>query len=168
VAAGTVLQSGDLRLVRVQLGEVGSLYLPSREAAVGKAARQSLRSGELLQRADLAEPEQGVTVTIPIRPENAPKVARGDRITVWVTTKTCRAVVILSGVAVQDVRQGTTAAFGTKAEIGVVVRLAQADAQRLVSALDLEGAAIRMGVLAAGQQPADTARDLSACSAVPR
>jgi hypothetical protein len=157
VAAGTVLQSLDLREVRVQLGTSAALYLPVTEAIAGRQIQHQLRAGELLPRAEVAEAEQGITVTLPVRPENAPNVSSGDRVTVWVTTKTCRGAVVLSGVTVQSVKPGSGAAFGTNAALGVVIRLDAGGAQRVVSALDLDGAVIRLGVLSAGQK-ADAAR----------
>ena len=93
-----------------------------------------------------------MTITLPLRPENAPRLGGGDRITVWASSKACRASVILSGVAVQDVKSGGGAAFGSSAALGVVVRVRPEVAQRVVSALDLEGAVLRIGVLASGQQ----------------
>jgi hypothetical protein len=164
VAAGTVLQSRDLREVRVQLGASAALYLPITEAIAGRQTQHQLRAGELLPRAEVANAEQGITVTLPVRPENAPNMSPGDRITVWVTTKTCRGAVVLSGITVQSVKQGRGAAFGTNAALGVVVRLDAGDAQRVVSALDLDGAMIRLGVLSAGQKADVAQQSLAGCA----
>ncbi len=164
LAAGTVLQGSDLRAVRVQLGAASELYLASSEAVAGKTVQHPLRAGELLPRAELTEPEQGVTVTMPIRPENSPKLGRGDRITVWVTAKTCRGLVVLSGTPVQEVRQAIGASFGTNSAMGVVVSLNSDDAQRVIAALDLDGAVIRVGLLSPGQRADIAATNLGTCA----
>lgn len=164
VAAGTVLTSGDLAVARVQLGSSSGRYLPTSQAVVGQALRSDAHAGELLTRASVTAPASGVTVTIPVRPENAPKLDRGDRITVWVSSKTCRGVVVLSGVPVQDIRQGNGSSFGTSSAMGLVVSLAAPDAQRVISALDLDGALVRAGVLAEGEAPA-AVQSLDGCNA---
>lgn len=154
VAAGTVLKADDLGVARVQLGSAGARYVPSSEAVVGRALTYAMHAGELLPRAELVTPPAGVTVTIPVRAENAPKLDRGVRITVWVSGKFCRGVVVLSGVPVQDVRQSGGSSFGTSNAMGVVVSVPSEDAQRIISALDLDGAVVRVGVLADGEAPA--------------
>ncbi len=90
VAAGTVLTGADLRPVRVQLGAAASRYLDADVAVAGRTVHRSLRAGELLAAAELTDPEPGVTVTVPMQPENAPEISRGERITLWLSTKTCR------------------------------------------------------------------------------
>jgi len=164
VAAGTVLAAEDLRPEPVQLGSAAARYVPSTEAVVGRAVTRAMSSGELLSRNVLVAPATGVTVTIPVRPENAPKLERGQRITVWVSAKTCRGVVVLSGVPVQDIRQASGSSFGSSGELGVVVTIAAADAQRVVWALDVDGALVRVGVLAPGEMAAQ-AQDPSICAA---
>lgn len=164
IAAGTVLTGADLRPVRVQLGSADSQYLPASVAVVGKTVQHSLRAGELLPRAELADPEQGVTVTVPLRPENAPGISQGDRVTVWLSTKTCQGLVLLSGVPVQRADKVANSAFGSEIGALLVVRVTAGDARRVVSALGLEGAVIRAGVLSEGQQPEQPAPDLAACT----
>jgi hypothetical protein len=168
VAAGTVLRASDLRSVRVQLGSAAPQYLQASDAVVGKQIQHALRAGELLPRAEIADPDVGITITLPVRPENAPpRLNGGDRITVWVSTKTCRATVILSGTAVQEVKTGSGAAFGSSGTLGVGVRLTTAEAQRVVPALDLDGAVLRVGVLSAGQKQDDPS-DLGSCATASR
>jgi hypothetical protein len=168
VAAGTVLKANDLKSVRVQLGSAAQQYLSTGEAVAGKQVQHALRAGELLPRAEVAEPEAGITITLPVRFENAPpRLSGGDRITVWVSTKACRAAVILSGTAVQEVKAGSGAAFGSSATLGVVVRLDAAEAQRIVPALDLDGAVLRIGVLSAGQK-LDNPSELGSCATASR
>lgn len=163
VAAGTVLTAADLSPARVQLGGAARGYVPAREAVVGRAVMRPLTAGELLPRGALTVPEGGITVTIPVRPENAPKLDRGERITVWISAKACRGVVVLSGVPVQDLRQSGGSSFGTSSAMGVVVSISAPDAQRVISALDIEGALVRVGILAAGQPPM-AVQDPSVCA----
>jgi hypothetical protein len=168
IAAGTVLKASDLKSVRVQLGSAAQQYLATGEAVAGKQVQHALRAGQLLPRAEVAEPDVGITITLPVRSENTPpRLSGGDRITVWVSTKTCRAAVILSGTAVQEVKAGSGAAFGSSATLGVVVRLDAAEARRVVPVLDLDGAVLRIGVLSAGQKRDDSS-ELASCPTASR
>jgi hypothetical protein len=168
VAAGTVLKNSDVRAVPVQLGATGERYLPTTEEVVGKQLHSALGAGELLPRAAIADPEAGITITVPVRQENSPpRLSAGDRITVWVATPTCRATAIVSGIAVQDVKAASNGGFGSSASLGVVLRLNTADAQRVVPVLDLDGAVLRIGVLSVGQPP-DEAVALGACATARR
>jgi hypothetical protein len=164
LAAGTVLQAGDLRAVDVALGPAGPQYLPTREAVVGRAVLRAVKAGQLLPRSEVGEPQVGVSVTIPVRSENAPRVVRGDRITAWVTTKYCRGEVLVSGVPVQDVRAAGSSSFGSSATVGVLVRLRGDEARRAVAALDLSGAVIRLGVLSPDEQPQPADANLDRCA----
>lgn len=165
LAAGTVLTAGDLKAVRVQLGPADSSYVSIREAVVGRAVSSTVPAGTLLTRADLVTPPSGVAVTVPLRPDNGPNIAKGQRITVWLSTKTCQGQVLVSGVPVQDVSRSGDASFGSDGGSVLELNLPAADARRVVSALDLEGAVIRAGLLSAGQAADPPAADLSACSA---
>jgi len=164
LAPGTVLSAVDLRVVRVQLGTAHSAYVRSSEAVVGRALSAAARGGALLSRTDLTDPPRGVSVTVPLPPDNGPKVAPGDRITLYLSTKTCRGVVLLSGATVQAVRQSGQSSFA--ADNGSVVQLTvpAADARRLVASLDLPGAVVRVGVLSSGQQADSTGDGLSGCA----
>lgn len=164
VAAGTVLTGADLRPVRVQLGPAASRYLSSDVAVVGRTVHRSLRAGELLAVAEVTAPAAGVTVSIPLQPDNAPEIHRGDRITLWLSTKTCRGMVLLSGVPVQSADKVGGSAFGSTTDSVLVVRVSAADAKRVVSTLDLEGAVLRAGVLAAAEQPEPQAEGLASCA----
>jgi Chaperone for flagella basal body P-ring formation len=99
LAAGTVLTSADLQAVRVQLGGTDQQYLPVTEPVVGRALQAAVQAGQLLPRSVLTTPVQGIAVTIPLRPDNGPVIQQGDRITVWLSTKSCQGLVLLSGVA---------------------------------------------------------------------
>ena len=94
-----------------------------------------------------ATPSTQTTLTIPVRPENAPEVKRGQRIAVWVSTQYCQAVLVIGDVVVQDVRQAGTGALSAASDESLVVRAPAALAQRVVTALGLEGATLRVGVL---------------------
>ncbi|MEO7260550.1 MAG: SAF domain-containing protein [Jatrophihabitantaceae bacterium] len=163
VAAGTVLTGADLRPVRVQLGAAASQYLASDVAVAGRTVHRSLRAGELLAVAEVTDPEAGVTVTVPMQPDNAPEISRGDRITLWLSTKTCRGIVLLSGVPVQSADKVSGSAFGSTTGSLLVVRVSAADAKRVVSSLDLEGAVLRAGVLSAAEQPEPQSDALASC-----
>jgi len=164
VTAGTVLQAGDLRAVEVQLGAAAAHYLPASQAVVGRQVLHSIRAGQFLPRVEVDQPAQGVSVTIPVRPENSPRISQGDRITAWVTTKRCRGAVLLSGAAVQDVRSASAGAFGGGATIGLLVRLTGVEARRAVAALDLDGAVIRIGLLSFDEQAQTPEPNLDRCA----
>jgi hypothetical protein len=163
LAAGTVLSSADVRAVRVQLGSSDQEYLPVTEAVVGRTVHSSVRSGQLLPRSVLATPAEGVAVTIPLRPDNGPTISRGDRITVWLSTKSCQGEVLLSGVPVQSVARSADASFGSDTGSVLVVELPGPAARRVVAALDLDGAVIRAGVLSGGQSADPVSADLTGC-----
>lgn len=163
LSAGTVLTGADVHVVRVQLGSADQQYLPSGEAVIGRALQRPGRAGELLTRGQLSVPPNGVDVTVALRQENGPSIVRGDRITLWVSTKTCRALVLLSGVTVQGVQRSGSSAFGTDTGLVLVLRVPATDAKRVVSAQDLTAAVIRAGILSAGEQPDQPAADLSSC-----
>jgi hypothetical protein len=163
LSAGTVLTGADVHVVRVQLGSADRQYLPSGEAVVGRALGEPGRAGELLTRGQLTVPPAGVEVTVALRPENGPAIVRGDRVTLWVSTKSCRALVLLSGVTVQGVQKSGSSTFGTDTGLVLVLRVPASDAKRVVSAQDLDSAVIRAGILSAGEQPEQPAADLSSC-----
>jgi len=163
LAPGTVLSAADLKTVRVQLGAADGSYLPVTQAVVGQTVNQSIASNSLLLRSALGPAPSGVAVTIPLRPDNGPKIGQGDRITVWLSTKTCQAQVLISGVPVQSVSSSADASFGSDGGSVLVVNIPAADARRVVSALDLDGAVIRAGLLSAGQAADPVATDLGPC-----
>jgi hypothetical protein len=148
LAAGTVLTPADVHPTRVRLQSTASLYVPGGTSVVGQTLARALRSGELLARSAVAPtPATQTTLTVPVRPENAPDVKRGQRIAVWVSTQYCQAVLVIGDVVVQDVRQAGTGALSAASDESLVVRAPAALAQRVVTALGLEGATLRVGVL---------------------
>ncbi len=167
LAAGTVLSASDIRPGRVQLGVADGAYVPVTEAVVGRAVQVSVHRGQLLPRAALGTPDAGVAVSVPLRADNGPEIARGDRLTLWLSTKSCQAAVLLSGTPVQSVSRSPDSAFGSDQGSVLVVTVAPDEATRLMAALDLEGAVIRAGVLSPGQAPARVTADLSSCAGTP-
>jgi hypothetical protein len=106
-----------------------------------------LRAGELLPAAALDVRPPAAIVSIPVKVENAPAVARGQLVDVWSTTKGCAPVRVLAGAAVQDVRaSGGGALSVSTGSVQVVVRVRQDQAERVVAALGAE-ATIRLLVL---------------------
>jgi hypothetical protein len=163
LAAGTVLTSSDVHPVRVQLGATDANYLPVSEPVVGRTLHGGGRAGQLLARAELSTPEPGVAVSVPLRATNGPEIVRGDRVTVWLSTKTCQATVLLSGVPVQAVTRGSGASFSSDGGTVLELRLPSAQAKLVVAALDLPGAVVRAGVLSDGQDADQPATELSRC-----
>ncbi len=147
LAPGAVLTSDDLVAQRVRLSDAASRYVGTSTPIQGRTLARPLSAGELVPSAALVTTPPSTTVTVPLSSTNAPKIARGQRIELWVTTKTCSAVPILDDVTVQDVQTNTGGAFGTGTTQGVVVRVPAGQAQRLVTALALDGAVVRAGVL---------------------
>lgn len=164
LAAGTVLRSADVRTVLVNLGSYGGAYLPAERAVIGRSLQQALVDGELIPADALVAPSAGVVVTVPVRPDYAPRISVGERVTLWLSTKSCRGVVLLSGAPVQDVRSASYSALGSTATTGLLVNLTAADATRVMGALDIDGAIIRAGVLANGELPAPAAGDIGTCA----
>jgi hypothetical protein len=151
LAAGARLRAADLRAVDTQLprdvrragGYVGD---PSR--VVGKTLTRPVHKGELLATGALTTAAAQTTVSVPFAADAAPALSRGQRIVVWLSTRACPSVVLLPDVTVQDVRTADTGSFSTTGTgQDVVVDVAPDLAQRLVTALSIENATIRAGVL---------------------
>lgn len=150
VAAGTVLTAEDVRPARVRLFDSAPLYLRSTQAPTGRSVSRGLGKGELLPVAALRHPPPGVVVAIPVRPENAPAVSRGQSVDVWAGTKDCAPQRVLAAVPVQEVRSDRVGALASSSgPLQVVVRVGAADAERLLTALGAE-ATIRLVLLDGG------------------
>jgi hypothetical protein len=164
LAAGAVLQSDDLHVVAARLPDGSGGYLPASTDVVGQAVTRALSAGELLPRSAVGSPGSGTTVVIPLGEDNSPKIAAGERITVWVSTARCPDAVVLADVTVQDVQSARSAAFASGGGADVVVRVDAAQAQRVIQALALANGVIRAGLLH-GNPSASTpaADDLGAC-----
>ncbi|MEP6598828.1 MAG: SAF domain-containing protein [Actinomycetota bacterium] len=147
LAPGSVLTAADLTPIRVRLPDGAGRYLSTRTALAGKTVNRQLSAGELLPRAALGATSAATTVTVPLDAAAAPTIERGRRIELWVTTKTCSAVPILDDVTVQDVQSGRGSAFASGVTQSVVIRVPAALAQRVITALALDGARVRAGIL---------------------
>lgn len=167
--AGSVLAAGDLVAVDVRLGNAADRYVASDRAVVGTRLAADVGAGQLLPGGALGSGDDVdlVTVSIPFATADAPSIARGDHITVWLSTPTCASVVLLPTVAVQEVGDpggGLTATDGLE----VVVTVSPALADRVVSALALDDVTLRAGVLSGGGGSTTAAPDLpdlSGCGA---
>jgi hypothetical protein len=152
VAAGTVLRDSDVVRARVQLGSAAPGYQSASSAVVGQVVLHAMGAGQLLARADLATGERGLLIAIPLPPANGPRLSRGDRVTFWLTAGRCHGAVLIGDVTVQDVRATAAGALSSGSASTVLVRVTPAEAQQVVSSFDLEGAVIRAGIIAAGEQ----------------
>ncbi len=162
-AVGTVLSAQDVRPARVRLFDSAPRYLSSAQSPAGRAVTRALSAGELLPAAAVAGSGPGLVVNLPVRPENAPSVVRGQAVDVWAGTKECGPRRVLASVAVQDVRTDDAGALTTGTGLlQVVLRVGRADADRLLAVLGADST-IRLvlldGAPAAGAPAAPCARD---------
>lgn len=152
LAVGSTLRSSDLALVEVRLpGRGDGIYLSDSSRAVGKQLNRALAKGELLPITALGDPPTSTTLSVPFEAGNAPALRAGQRIEVWVSTKTCPSVVLLADVTVQQV-QASDRQVGSRSGQDVVLGVSAALADRVVTALARDGALIRAGVLTGAQR----------------
>jgi hypothetical protein len=166
LAAGTVITQGDLQVVKVRLQD-RSHYLPAgskrpADDPVNKTLSRPVAAGELLPRSAVAATPAGTTLTVPLTSDQAPRISRGQEIELWLSSKTCRAVVVLPGATVQDV-QSTGGSFGTSSTENVVIRVPRDQATRVITALGLDGTTIRAGLLGGDPDPDTVLPDLEPC-----
>ena len=172
LAPGTVLTSGDLKPIKVRLPSMDLYFATetktSQDEIVGMMVATELFAGQPLTRPAVANTAAATTLTVPLSSDQAPSVARGQRIELWLSSKSCHASVILPSVVVQDVQTGGGGAFGTSTAENVVIRVPASDAARVVTALGLDGTMIRAGLLSGKPDPAaDIAlQDLTHCGAI--
>jgi hypothetical protein len=167
LATGATLKSADVALVDVQLPDHGhGIYLSDASHAVGRQLNRALAEGELLPVGALGDKPTVTTLSVPLEAGNAPALRSGQRIKVWVSTKTCPSVVLLADVTVQDVR-ASDGQIGSSGGQDVVLGVSAALADRVVTALARDGAVIRAGVLTGAQRAGanDALPDLDACLA---
>jgi hypothetical protein len=172
LAAGTTLRSDDLRTIDVGLPDSvdrAHIYVSDRAKAVGKVLGRPLTAGELLPAAVLTRSPVRTTVSVPFPTDAAPKLSRGERIVVWLSTKQCPSVVLLADVTVQDVHPADAGEFSSgDGGQDVVLSVSGPLAQRVVTALAIDDASIRAGVLTGAADPAGAALPaLDACTATP-
>jgi hypothetical protein len=144
---GTVVQAADLLPVPAHLGGGETAYIQADRSLVGLTLGLPVMTGELIPRSALGVTQAATRVTIPFQPEDAPKLARGQRIEVWVSTKKCSGVPLLTDVTVQEVTNESSSAFSRDAGQTVVVRIRPDLANRVVQALAFDGVSVRAGVL---------------------
>ena len=159
LAPGTVLTADDLKPIKVRLPS-SDLYIPTngrtkRDDVVGKTVADQLFDGQPLLRPALEATVPATTLTVPLTSDQAPHVVRGQRIELWLSSRNCRASVVLPTVAVQDVQSGGGGAFGTGSAENVVIRVPARDAARVVTALGLDGTVIRAGLLSGNPDPTE-------------
>ena len=155
---GVVLRSDDLQPVKVRLPGT-SKYLRAGDKAklVGLTVNRALTGHELLPASALSGTGPGTTLSVPLPSGDAPPVARGQRVRLWVSTRKCKAVVVLADVAVQDVTDTGGGTFGTGAGETVVLRVPADDASRVVQALGIDSAVLRAAVLGSPASPGNVA-----------
>jgi hypothetical protein len=158
VAPSTVLAADDVRPARVRLFDSAPGYVATGRSPAGRTVTRALAAGELLPATALAETPPALVVSLPVRPENAPAVERGQAVDVWAGTKECGPRRVLASAAVQDVRSDDAGLTGAGPGLQVVLRVDRADAERLVAVLGAEST-IRLVVVdgppsgAAAQEP---------------
>ena len=111
-----------------------------------------LGAGELVPLSALTSAPQTTTVSIPVAAGAAPELKPGQTAEFWLSTKTCRGVVLLDHATLQDVRDAT-GSFSSSGGQDVVLSLLPDQAARVIQALALPDVQIRVGVLA-GTTPA--------------
>jgi Flp pilus assembly protein CpaB len=88
--AGSPLAAGDLRVVRVHLGDAAGRYLPAGSPpGTGTVVIRTVSAGELIPRSALgaALPGQERPVVIPLDPAVAAGLTPGARVDVWASAK---------------------------------------------------------------------------------
>jgi hypothetical protein len=171
LAAGTTLQAADLHVVDVALPDSAKrahVYVSDPARAVGRVLAHPLSAGELLPAAVLTSAPGRTTVSVPFASDAAPKLSRGERIVVWLSTKQCPSVVLLADVTVQDVHPADASEFSSGGGgQDVVLSVSAPLAQRVVTALAIDDATIRAGVLTGAADPDDGAAlpTLDTCTA---
>lgn len=160
LAPGTVLSAGDLSEVHVRLPAGADAYLPVHTVVLGQSVTRQVTAGELLPRAALAATDAATTITVPLASTSAPHVQRGQRIQLWVSTRSCSAIAVLADVTVQDVQSTGAGAFSSGSTQGVVIRVPAPLAGRVITALALDGAVIRAGILSGAAATSDPNNDL--------
>jgi hypothetical protein len=171
LAAGTTLGTGDLSYVSVKLpASNGRRYLDERSDAVGKQLTRAVKRGELVPAAAVRAVPARTTVSVPFAAGAAPSLRSGERIEVWLTTKSCASVVLLADVTVQSVHDARAGSVVSDGGQDAVLSVAPELADRVMGALASDGATIRAGVLTGAQQAADANAhlpDLTGCQPGP-
>lgn len=163
LAAGSTVRSGDLTHVDVKLPHRG-IYLDDPTKAIGRRLDRPLSKGELLPTAALRTARESTTISVPLQSHDAPRLRRGQRIEIWLSTPTCRSTVLLRRATVQDVHAGADT-IGAGSGQDVVLDVSPQLARRVVAALADKDAVIRAGVLRGA--PSQAASSAPAASPLP-
>lgn len=148
LAAGTTLAAGDLTYVSVKLpARNRPLYLDERSDAVGKQLTRAVARGELVPAAAVRATPARTTVSVPFAAGAAPTLRAGERIEIWLTTKSCASVVLLADVTVQSVHDARAGSVVSDGGQDAVLSIDPELADRVMGALAGDGATIRAGVL---------------------
>lgn len=149
---GTILTAADLRITQIKLSDTDDhVYLRRVQDAIGKSLDRRVSKDELLPAGSVEKVTARTTVALPLASGTAPRLHDGERIELWVSTKSCAAVVLLPDVTVQDVRTTDDGSFGSgSGEQDIVISVTPALSRRVVAALAIDGAQIRAGVLVGG------------------
>lgn len=149
LAPGIVLRADDLQPIKVRVPGNGSTYVKvgDRRKLIGLTVNRQLNAHELLPGSALSATSPGTMVSVPLPSGDAPPVARGQRVRLWLSTKSCQARVVLADVAVQDVSSTGGGTFGNGGGQTLALRVSPADASRVVQALGLDSAVVRAAVL---------------------
>jgi len=153
LAAGARLTADDLVVVRTQLPDSAArAYAADLSAVVGKQLNRPLAAGELVPLSALAPVEQATTVSVPLEAGSAPDLRAGELARFWVSTKTCRAAVLIGQATLQQVRDAS-GSFTSDGGQDVVLSLSPELASRVVDALALPDAKVRAGLLSGPTDP---------------
>lgn len=154
LAAGTVLSAADLTLEQVRLPASGMAAYPDSTAdVVGRQLSRPVSGGELVPKAALESIPTRTTITVPLEAAAAPDLRKGDRIEVWLSTGECAAAILLADVTVQAVRTDSRAFDSGSGGQDVIISVAPDLADRVVTALALEDAQLRAGILTGAEVP---------------
>jgi hypothetical protein len=164
LSVGTVLHPADVTRVSVRLGgDKLDRYLDADADVSGRQLTRAVAKGELLPASALRATPPLTTVSVPLAAGQAPRLAPGQRIELWLSTKLCPSVVLLADATVQAVQAADASALSVDAGQDVTLSLPPEQANRVVAALAIEDATVRGGVLSGPASTRDLP-DLAGCT----
>ncbi len=144
LAAGTTITEPDVVAVPVGVDDT-STYIVATTDVVGQTLTRDVGAGELLPASALGDVDAATRrlVTVPVDPLHAPpSLTRGERVDVYVSPRdgtslgedgvTVLPTLVLAGALVAD--PGSLDTQGVSDQVGVVLDVAAADAERAVAA----------------------------------
>lgn len=153
LSAGARLTAEDLVVVRTQLPDSArQVYAGDVASVIGKQLNRPIARGELVPVSALAPLEPASTVSVPLEAGSAPDLRAGEVARFWVSTKTCRAAVLIGQTTLQQVGEAS-GSFTSDGGQDVVLSLPPELASRVVDALALPDVKVRAAVLSG---PADS------------